>query len=69
MAHAQQRCGWRGMAESKRRSWVSQGRTGVPAASGNDCRSRVEGLASGLADLVLFLDLSMPNGLLPETKF
>lgn len=44
-------------------------RVGPRVALGNDCRSRREGLASGLADLVLFLDLSMPNGLLPETKF
>ena len=41
----------------------------VPVALGNDLRSRVGDLASGLADLVLFLDLPMPNGLLPETKF
>ena len=41
----------------------------VPVALGNDLRSRVGDLASGLADLVLFLDLPMPNDLLPETKF
>ena len=41
----------------------------VPVALENDHGSRVGDLASGLADLVLFLDLPMPNGLLPETKF
>lgn len=49
-------------------AWFHTVRTQGPVALGSDAEASGD-LASSLADLVLFLDLPMPNGLLPETKF
>lgn len=58
-----------GSGKARGGAWFHTVWTQGPSGLGKRPQKQSGGLGEGLADLVLFLDLPMPNDLLPETKF